>query len=306
LEYGGHPDCTRSYLYDIPGYYQKSLTPYITIIELTQQHHVKMDNLSKSDNQHYYDLLKTEYIKLLSDKDVLLQWGKPQLEALYNTRVGYLQIEKLRSQLYIRALKRKIELVWSAINQNKSFNINEIELQVSSELAEAEFNIMNEVNKLENSKYLLSHLESPERSTELRKLYKHYAKRLHPDVNDNLTTEQINLWYLVKDAYENGDLEKLKALKLAYAKELEASENKINEFTEEDLSLKIEVLAEGIRVLNDQLVTIKGEFPFNVESQIKDEEWVRNKQEELKTELGTLQKYETELMLEYHKIIGVL
>src|SRR5688500_10238123 len=120
-----------------------------------------MDSLSKSDNQSHYDLLKTEYIKLLSDKEVLLQWGKPQLEALYNTRIGYLQIEKLRSQLYIRALKRKIELVWSAINLNTSFNINEIELQVSSELAEAEFNIMKEVSQLEHSKHLLSHLESP-------------------------------------------------------------------------------------------------------------------------------------------------
>ncbi|MDQ2721611.1 MAG: hypothetical protein M3Z26_17900 [Bacteroidota bacterium] len=138
----------------------------------------QMNALPKEQLQDQYDLLRTEYIKLLNDKDVLLQWGKPQLEALYNIRLGYLQIEKLQLQLRIKALKRKIELVRAAINQKKPIDINEIELQVAAELAEAEFRIMNEVTKLENSKNLLSHLESPEHSAELRKLYKHLAKQL--------------------------------------------------------------------------------------------------------------------------------
>ncbi|HUQ67571.1 MAG TPA: hypothetical protein VM101_15520 [Flavitalea sp.] len=80
-----------------------------------------------------------------------MQWAKPQLEALYNTRIGYLQIENLRATLHIKALKRKLELAWSAINQDKSVDVDEIEIQVSSELAEAEFQIMNEITKLENS-----------------------------------------------------------------------------------------------------------------------------------------------------------
>ena len=106
------------------------------------------NTLPKEQLQEQYDLLRTEYIKLLNDKDVLLQWGKPQLEALYNTRIGYLQIEKLQLQLRIKALKRKIELVRAAINQNKTIDITEIELQVAAELAEAEFRIMNEVAEL--------------------------------------------------------------------------------------------------------------------------------------------------------------
>jgi hypothetical protein len=262
-----------------------------------------MDNSSISQIQSEYDILKTEYIKLLNDKDVLLQWAKPQLEALYNTRVGYLQIENLRTKLHIKALKRKLELAWSAINQDKSVDVDDIEIQVSSELAEAEFHIMHEITKLENSKYLLSHLESPERSAELRKIYKQYAKQLHPDVNDNLTKEQINLWHLVKEAYETGDLEKLKALKLVYEKELIARESRIEEFTEEHLALKIEVLKEGIRVLNDQLIAIRSEFPFTIESQIKDDEWVGLRREELKNEHEKLELYESELKLQYQNII---
>src|SRR5690606_17055612 len=114
-----------------------------------------MKAISKEQLLELYDLLRTEYIKLLNDKDVLLQWGKPQLEALYNTRIGYLQIERLQFQLRIKALKRKTELVHAAINQNKKVEITDIELQVAAELSEAEFRIMNEVVKLENSKNLL-------------------------------------------------------------------------------------------------------------------------------------------------------
>jgi hypothetical protein len=262
-----------------------------------------MDKPSISKIQSEYDILKTEYIKLLNDKDILLQWAKPQLEALYNTRIGYLQLENLRTKLHIKALKRKLELAWSAINQDKSVNVAEIEIQVSSELAEAEFHIMNEITKLENSKFLLSHLESPERSAELRNLYKQYAKQLHPDINDNLTEEQINLWHLVKDAYETGDLEKLKALRLVYEKALASRDSRIDEYTEEHLALKIKVLKEGIRVLNDQVIAIRSEFPFTIESQIKDDEWVEMRREELKNEHQTLEVYEKELTLQYQNII---
>ncbi|MBS1735348.1 MAG: hypothetical protein JSS98_01935 [Bacteroidetes bacterium] len=265
-----------------------------------------MNPLSKEQLLEQYDLLKTEYIKLLNDKDVLLQWGKPQLEALYNTRIGYLQIERLQLQLRIRALKRKIELVRAAINQNKKVDITEIELQVASELAEAESRIMNEVAKLENSKNLLSHLESPQRSAELRNLYKQFAKQLHPDVNENLTDEQINLWYLVKEAYENGDLEKLKAMQVVYEKELMDAGNKVAELTEEEITLRMEVLKEGIKILNEQIVQIRSEFPFTMEQQIKDEDWVNEQSEELKKELNKLAEYENELTQQYQQMINVL
>jgi cell division protein FtsL len=139
---------------------------------------------------------------LLNDKDVLLNWGKPQLEALYATRIGYWQVEKLQLQLRIKALKRKIEMVQSAINRNIPVDLTAIELSVATELAEAEYRIMQETGKIENAKNLLSNLSSPERSSELRKLYRQFAKKLHPDVNPDLTAEQQQIWHQIKDAYE--------------------------------------------------------------------------------------------------------
>ena len=230
-----------------------------------------MNQPTKEELQKNLDILKGEYIKLLNDKDVLLNWGKPQLEALYTTRIGYLQIDRLQLQLRIKALKRKIEMVQSAINRNVPIDITAIELQVAAELAEAEYRIMQETGKLENAKNLLSNLASPQRSSELRTLYRQFAKQLHPDVNPQLTEEQQQIWHLIQAAYESGDLEKLKAMELIYEKQLKAAGAAVQALTEEELQLKIEVLKQGCIVLNEQIQQIKNEFPFTMEAQIKDE-----------------------------------
>jgi len=266
----------------------------------------QINTTTKEQLHEQFDLLKTAYIKLLNDKDALLEWGKPQLEALYNTRIGYLLIEKLQLQLRIKALKRKIELVHAAINLEEPIYINEIEMQVAAELAEAELRIMHEVAKFENSKELLSNLGTAEEGAELRKIYRLLAKQLHPDVNDSLTEEQEDLWHLVQDAYETCDLEMLKAIQVVYEKELTAVGNKIAELPGEEITLKIEVLKEGIKAMNEQLLKIRSEFPFTIEVQVKDEEWVTGHQDELKKELHKLQNYECELTLQYQQIISVL
>lgn len=252
------------------------------------------------------DLLKEEYIKLLNDQDVLINWGKPQLEALYSTRIGTWQVQRLQTQLRIKALKLKLEKVRSCINQNKPVDITAIELEVAVGLAEAEARIMLESGKIEKAKELLSHLDTAERSDEIRKLYRELAKQLHPDVNNNLTQEQVQLWHLVKEAYENGDLEKLKAMRLVYEKELSATSEAVKALTPEELTVRLQVLKEGIKVLQDQIMHIKSQFPFTVEQQIKDEDWVAAETAKLQEELKQLNDYEQELTLEYEQLIATV
>ena len=256
--------------------------------------------------QQKFEILKEEYVKLINDKDVLLNWGKPQLEALYTVRVGRFQIERLQAQLRIKALKRKIEMVQSAINRQVKVDINDIELQVAAELAQAEQKIMIETAKLESAKNLLSNLESPERSAELRKLYYKFAKSLHPDVNDSLTPEQQELWHIIKSAYESGDLEKLKALQIVYEKELKQASQALQQLTPAELELKMVVLKEGIKVLHSQVADIRSAFPFNMEDKIKDDQWVEEEVQKINVEMEALKRYEEELTLQYSELIKLI
>jgi hypothetical protein len=252
------------------------------------------------------DLLKEEYVKLLNDIDVLVNWGKPQLEALYSTRIGILQVQRLQAQLRIKALQSKIEKVRSCINQDLPVDIMAIELEVAANLAQAEAKIMVEAAKIEKAKELLSHLDTPERSGELRKLYRELAMQLHPDVNNQLTQEQVQLWHQIKEAYENGDLERIKALRVVYEKELNQKEDADKTLSYEELTLRLQVLKEGIKILQQQVMDIKKQFPFTIEQQIKDDEWVAAETETLQEELKKLDAYEKELTLEYEQLIAVI
>ena len=263
-------------------------------------------DLSTEELLAQLNLLKEEYIKLLNDQDVLINWGKPQLEALYSTRIGVWQVKRLQAQLRIKGLKLKLEKVRSCINQNIPVDITAIELEVAASLAEAEARIMLETGKIEKARHLLSHLDTPEHSGELRKLYRELAKQLHPDVNHNLTEEQIKLWHLVKEAYENGDLEKLKSLRVVYEKELAATAIADTTLSSEELTLRIEVLKQGIKILQEEILHIKSQFPFTVEKQIKDEDWVAEETAKLQEELKQLNDYEQELTLEYEQLISAL
>lgn len=65
---------------------------------------LNLTNTSEKEGlKEKYFLLKGEYVKLLTDKDSLLQWGKSQLEALYVVKIGHKQLQLLEIQLETRA-----------------------------------------------------------------------------------------------------------------------------------------------------------------------------------------------------------
>ncbi len=257
---------------------------------------------NKNKLKEQLDILKTEYVKLLNDKDVIENWGKPQLEALYATRIGVFKLELLELQLNIRALKRKLEMVRASITKNIKPDFDEIELIIAEELAQAQLQIMKQAEQIKESKTLLSNLDSPQRSAELRSLFRSLAKDLHPDVNLDLTEQQRNIWNLALEAYQAGDVEKLKALSLIYEKEIKGSEYEMNE---EQLQLAIESIKQGCKILHDLITELKSVFPFTIEKEIKDEEWVANEVLKIKSEIEQHKLYEEELKEEYKTLIGL-
>jgi hypothetical protein len=258
--------------------------------------------LSKEELLEQFDVLATEYIRLLNDKDVLLEWGKPQLEALYSSRIGVFQVELLQLQLQIKSLKRILELARSAINQGEIPDYKAIEESVAEELVLVQIEINLQVDAINEAKQFLSHLASPTRSAELRKIFKILAKQLHPDVNPNLTETQKELWHKVKAAYDQGDVDQLKALQLVYENEIKGSESDRQEMSESEIQLRNEVLKESIKILSEEIKQIRSVFPFDIEDQIKDEEWVFEKVNEIKESIQQHKKLEEELKAEYGQI----
>jgi len=250
-----------------------------------------------------HEILEAEYVKLLNDKDILLSWGKPQLEALYATRIGVHQINLLQLQLRIKALRRKIELIQAA-NTQQQYNVDEIEFIVAQELAHAEEKIMQQTGVINAAKNLLSNLDTPQRSAEIKALFKQFAKQLHPDVNPDLTTEQMELWLKINDAYKYGDLEQLKAFEVVYGNELNQLKIQSAALTASEILLRNDVMKEGIKILYQQVNEIKLQYPFTIEEQIRDEEWVAKEVEKIYEQITQLNNYEKELVTNYSNLIN--
>ena len=94
----------------------------------------------------------------------------------------------------------------------------------------------------------------------------------------------------------------MKALSLVYEKEIKGTENELNE---EQITLAIESIKEGCKILHTDVAAIKSQFPFTIEKEIKDEEWVKNEIEKVNKDTATLKEYESELLTEYKTLIDL-
>ncbi|MDR1582737.1 MAG: hypothetical protein LBS55_05675 [Prevotellaceae bacterium] len=221
-------------------------------------------------------LLKGEYVKLMTDKDCLLEWGKPQLEALYVVKIGRKQLELLELRMEVKRVKRMTELAIACLSRNEPIDWRKIEKIVDIGLEKDYEKILTEASRVAQANDLLSNLASPERSAELRRLYRSLAKELHPDVNPDLTESQKNLWSAVRRSYECGDLESLRALSVM-AHDIESHVDKLSV---DDFQLQIELLKAGIEKLIAEIEQIHSDFPFNIEKDLRNEEWVKEQNEQ--------------------------
>ncbi|MCS6935435.1 MAG: hypothetical protein NZM35_09850 [Chitinophagales bacterium] len=230
------------------------------------------------------ETLKAEYVKQWNNRNVLLEWGKPQLEALYYAKIGKHQIELLTLKKEVFALKRKLEMIQAYINRAEPINLPVIELLVELEVKEQEEKIAREAEKLEAANHLLANLASPERSVELRKTFRHIAKRLHPDINPNLPDEARKLWDAAVHAYEYGDLESLKAFALL------ADDYHTQPPIDDELFIttQIQLLKEGIKKFIEEIAQIRSGFPFTLEHQLRDEAWVSEQLSAIGLEIALL------------------
>lgn len=233
--------------------------------------------------------LKAGYIASVNSLEVMRNWGKVQLEALYATKIGRYKIELLELQIELKALKKKIQLCHQYINRDEIPDFEAIEQGVSGMIHQAYQEINNEKEKVAFGKAVLSNLKSPEDSMELRKIFRNIAKKLHPDVNPNLTEEQKKIWEYFMVAYKSGDLDRLKALEVAYAEELNRSEDMVNQLSEEEILLQTATLTQAIREVEDQIRELENEFPFHLADQIRDDEWVEEQRHLIQKEKEELE-----------------
>ncbi len=238
--------------------------------------------------QKRYQALRTELVKLITDRDELLATVKPNLEAKYYQVIGKEQYRLFMVRNEVLRLRRKIELIRASLNRGDEPDLELIEEQLDEELRQWIEELCDLGRKVEWAEY---HDHLPELSAaetrELKKIYRGLVRKLHPDFNDEPPENFKYLWERVLIAYRNGDLEELQTLSLLLP---EQEELLPEPSTMEQLAADIEKLEQKIKKMLENLVKMQEQFPFNYRDKLADTGWVAAQREAVEKQIEEMER----------------
>ena len=246
-----------------------------------------MDSLALSND--YTTLLKeaerlrADLSSKIIERDNLVLIECKNLSVIYYTTIGIYEYKVFEKYCAIQRIKRKIELIQMYLNRGEAVYIPAVEAQLDKEYAEYAqrlddfLNDINTADDLSKCGFL-----SPEETAELKKQYRGIVKRLHPDLNPNITEQQLELFRKAVEAYENGDLEALKTIDFLIdsVDTIDLSESSVDRLKEQIRRCK-----EQIERLDSEMREVKSSFPYNKKEILEDEARIHDEIEELKKTL---------------------
>lgn len=115
-----------------------------------------------------------------------------------------------------------------------------------------------------------------EETKEIKSIFRRVAKKVHPDINKNLSKEELEIWYSFVEAYENNDLIALIILEGAFnLKDIKES------ISYNNLDKKIDDLKGRITDISNYIKKINNIFPMNLKDKIDNEEFIKEYKERL-------------------------
>lgn len=157
--------------------------------------------------------LTEECALLYSERDEMLFQKKPTLSALYMDKVGRYEVETYQWFVKIRRLQRKLQLIQTRINRQELIILAEIDRLLDEELENYQEDLNRRIDQIRNAEYFLcQETLSAENTLRLREIYRRLVRALHPDLNPQQSTQDLNLFYKVVQTFKDGDWDQLDIL----------------------------------------------------------------------------------------------
>ena len=241
--------------------------------------------------------LRTELSMLMLERDELRFVICRNIETEYMLKLGSLEYKAFEAQCTYLRLKRKAELLQATRNRQEIMDLKAVEKQLDKEFADFQAKLNAQITKM-NEALRLSKCEclSDEDNKELKSLYRKVVRALHPDLNPDVTPEQIELFYHAVDAYKAGDLRSLRAIEVMVS-------DPVLPDTHEDAMMALikehDRLKELLDDINGSIASIKEEYPYTLKEYLDDETKAESRKKELE---GLICQYQ-ELISKYEERI---
>ena len=256
--------------------------------------------------------LRAEVLDLTAERDRLKYRVCPAILADYNRRIGQIELEIMEVVLRVRKLRRMIEVLQAARNRGEDPDYEEAVRTADSEYRAYEQEVHEKAEEYRNASAGRTYGQADsdgnqdtengeeedqqgadkydrEDKEELGALYRRIMKELHPDVNPDITPEELDLLHQAMEAYKNGDIETLR--KIAAILDGRSIEDKVIEEIDQ-----LRRIRDDLAFLKESLLAeiegITTSFPYTLKAFLNDREAVRKKQEELRKTLAQWQEQE--------------
>lgn len=208
----------------------------------------------------------------------------PRIRADYALKIGCWEQALLEAELAARRAKRRLALAQAQANQGDVPQMEAIETQLDTELADWAAKAEQVRIAYEHALERLTSMAPMKKADadELRRLYRSLAKRLHPDVHAGDSDECSALFLLAQAAYRNGDVEALRSLEVA-TRHLDTGERDLEgTIDREALAQELELARIEEGVVQERLQALEDSEEMRLGKLLADPQWVTARTTELR------------------------
>lgn len=212
-----------------------------------------------------------------------------RLKTLAMVQLGMLEYQVFELTIEMRRWQRRLTLRQAAVNRGEKPNLVAIERQLDAEFEEFKKKVQAHRREMQNAadKWRREKMSDTD-MTELRMQYLNAVKRLHPDINENLSENAKELWDRIQEAYKNKDWADLKFLVglvdgVIAGEAFENSEDGISRL--EKRCQKLRVVCADLRA---QMAATREKKPFCYQTILEDPDGVTARQDALREQIEEL------------------